>query len=183
MKWYNSIVIFKSNALVYRFISSEVLQGKMVPCWVKCLLYKHKNLSVDPQHPHKNQAKQNIPLTPAFRYRKIPGACSLANIANKWASHSERDPVSKKKVENDRKWHPALTSVLNMQMHGYIYQHAHIHRERNLGVGALLPLCGSQNGTQFFRCTGKLSHLNSSNYHNFKKHNFLINTAQLPYIF
>lgn len=59
------------------------------------------------QNPRHSSIDLVIPVL-AFRDRKIPGACSPANLANRWAPHSARDPVSRKKVDNDRR-HPTLT--------------------------------------------------------------------------
>lgn len=79
----------------------------MVALWVRCSPNKHKNLSSDPSTHRKTKAQQRILVTPALacRDRKIPGACSPDGLANRWAPHSERDPVSRKKESGEDTQH------------------------------------------------------------------------------
>lgn len=92
------------------------------------------------QNPRHNSIDLVIPAL-AFRDRKILGACSPANLANRWAPHSARDPVSRKKVDNDRR-HPTLTLASICTCMG-IYTHMHIHTEK----GKVLQVRGLESQT------------------------------------
>lgn len=63
--------------------------------WVKCLLYRLENLTLDPQHPHKTQTQWLLSVTPTLgaNNKQIPGVHHPASLAK--TSFSETSYLKK----------------------------------------------------------------------------------------
>ena len=95
--------------------------------WINCLLNKHEDLSLGPQHPNKMSgmaARMSITLVLSGSGKKIPGGLWAASVAHWLALGSVRDPVSKAggAMEDDTRCH-LLTSICKVHTHTHTHTH------------------------------------------------------------
>lgn len=101
------IQIFKSkDQWTYFLIAKETRVGEMAQS-VKCLPFKHENLSSDPQHYIKKKARHT--LEGIGRDRRIPGACWPASLAKSVGSRIWPCLQKTNKAESD--WRGCLVSA------------------------------------------------------------------------
>lgn len=58
------------SASLRNFLKKQILEAREVIQWVKCLLFKPEELSLDPQHPHQSQTPKYEAVNPELGWEK-----------------------------------------------------------------------------------------------------------------